>query len=260
MSVQISEIENVAFLAAEAAGKVTLKYFRNLDKIDNKDQKSFDPVTIADQEAEQAIRAVIEAHFPDHAIIGEEFGTKETKSPYRWIIDPIDGTRAFISGLPMWGTLIGVSYRNQPIFGLMSQPFTGDLFYGDCKTAFLKTPTNTSQLRVKQTSDLSQARVFCTTPDMFVTSQAQKQFEKIHAACQTTRFGTDCYGFAALAAGWGDIVFESEVQSYDILPMIPIIQGAGGCVTAFDGSEFTQGGVIASCNPVLHEKIIQEIA
>lgn len=250
------EFINTAFQAAEAAGQITLKYFRNIDAVNNKDKNSFDPVTIADQEAEKAIRKVIEANFSDHGIIGEEYSDKPQNSDYSWIIDPIDGTRAFISGLPVWGTLIGLLKHGKPIFGLMSQPFVDDLFYGDCQSAYLKNQNGIQKLKTSGVTELSKARVFCTTPDMFITEKSQQNFDKLHQACKTTRFGTDCYGHTALAAGWGDIVLEDDVKSFDILPIIPIIQGAGGIVTASDGSEFTSGGVLACANKTLHDQVL----
>ncbi|MFT6072332.1 MAG: myo-inositol-1(or 4)-monophosphatase [Alphaproteobacteria bacterium] len=251
------ELKNTAFKAANAAKAITLKYFRNIETIDSKNtDHGWDPVTEADRRAEQIIRDIIEADFPNHAIIGEEYANKNTDSDYAWIIDPIDGTRAFIAGLPIWGTLIGVLYKNKPIFGLMSQPFVGDIFYGDCQTAFLQNNNHTQKLNTTDTAHIHNARMFCTTPDMFTTEQAENQFKALQVDCKTIRYGTDCYGYGALAAGWGDLVFESDVHAYDIFPMIPIIQGAGGIVTAPDGLDFKTGSVIASGNAILHNKAL----
>ena len=254
------DLKNTAFKAVTAANKITLEYFRKITLVDDKQSNNFfDPVTIADKQAEQAIRDIITADFPMHGIIGEEHADKPAQSDYTWIIDPIDGTRAFITGLPMWGTLIGVLYNHKPVFGLMAQPFVGDIFYGDCKTAFLKNNMIEQKLETRNTTDIDDAIMFCTTPDMFSNPDDLKQFNLLKNNCKTVRYGTDCYGYAALAAGWGDMVFEANVNNYDIYPMIPIVTGAGGCVSAPDGTDFTSGSVIATNNHILHKKILDII-
>jgi histidinol phosphatase-like enzyme (inositol monophosphatase family) len=250
------DLKNTAFKAVTEANRITLEYFRKNVSIDNKKHdNSWDPVTIADKQAEQAIRNIIEADFPTHGIIGEEYDTKPAQSDYSWIIDPIDGTRAFVTGLPMWGTLIGVLKNNKPIFGLMAQPFVGDIFYGDGKTAFLRHHNTEQKLETNKITTINDAIMFCTTPDMFVHDDELTSFHRLKTACKNVRYGTDCYGYAVLAAGWGSIVFEANVNNYDIYPMIPIITGAGGCVSAPDGSDFESGKVIATANPILHEKV-----
>jgi myo-inositol-1(or 4)-monophosphatase len=251
------DLKNTAFKAVTAANKITLEYFRKITCVDDKQSNNaWDPVTIADKQAEQAIRDIITADFPMQGIIGEEYAEKPAQSDYTWIIDPIDGTRAFITGLPMWGTLIGVLHNNKPIFGLMAQPFVGDIFYGDCKTAFLKNHHTEHQLQTRNITDINDSIMFCTTPDMFNNPDDLRQFNLLKNTCKTVRYGTDCYGYAALAAGWGDMVFEANVNNYDIYPMIPIVMGAGGHVSAPDGSYFMGGSVIATSNLILHQKIL----
>jgi myo-inositol-1(or 4)-monophosphatase len=251
------DFKNTAFKAAESAKLITLQYFRNLTSIETKNSpQGWDPVTLADKQAEEKIRTIIEQDFPNHNIIGEEYPNKITESDYTWIIDPIDGTRAFIAGLPSWGTLIGVLYQGKPIFGLMAQPFVGDIFYGDCKNSFLESKKCNKKLQTSDTDILKKSKVFCTTPDMFTDIKTINQYHTLKNNCQTVRYGTDCYGYAALAAGWGDIVFEDNVKNYDIYPLIPIIEGAGGIVTAYDGSPFKQGKVIACANKILHKKLL----
>jgi histidinol phosphatase-like enzyme (inositol monophosphatase family) len=253
------DFKNTALKAAESAKSITLHYFRHLTIVEAKNcSQGWDPVTLADKQAEEKIRHIIETDFPNHNIIGEEYANKITESDYTWIIDPIDGTRAFISGLPSWGTLIGVLYKNEPIFGLMAQPFVGDIFYGDCKTAFLEN-VNTGynqQLKTTDTHIIEKSRGFCTTPDMFISKEAIHQYHKFKNSCQTIRYGTDCYGYASLAAGWGEIVFEDSVKNYDIYPLVPIIQGAGGIITSTDGTPFKQGKVIACANKILHQNLL----
>jgi len=255
------QLKNTAFKAAHAASYITLKYFRNLKHVASKgDNQHWDPVTIADKEAEQEIRHIITQDFPNHGIIGEEYTEKTAQSDYSWIIDPIDGTRGFVSGLPNWGTLIGVLYQNKPIFGLMAQPVVGDIFYGDCHNSFLLHNDQEQKLATSQIDDPKQARLFCTTPEMFTTKSLKGQFQSLKQQCLTVRYGTDCYGYAALAAGWGDIVFEADIHTYDVYPMIPIIQGAGGVISAPDGSYFKSGSVIASANHTLHKQLINYLA
>lgn len=254
------DLKNTAFKAIEAANKITLEYFRKNTAVDNKkDDNSFDPVTIADKQAEHIIREIIEHDFPSHGIIGEEYETKASQSDYSWIIDPIDGTRAFITGLPMWGTLIGVLKNNKPIFGLMAQPFVGDIFYGDGKTAFLRNKTTEQRLSTNTITTISEAIMFCTTPDMFIENDELEMYRTLKNQCKNIRYGTDCYGYAALAAGWGSMVFEANVKNYDIYPLIPIITGAGGCISAPDGTFFKSGKVIASSNKTLHDAVIKAL-
>ena len=138
----------------------------------------------------------------------------------------------------------------------MSQPFVGDIFYGDCRTAFFKNNNTEHQLQTQKIDNLKNARMFCTTPDMFDNPQDLKKFQHLKNSCQNIRYGTDCYGYTALAAGWGHIVFESNVQNYDIYPIIPIVKGAGGYISAPDGSDFKSGSVIASSDQELHNEIL----
>lgn len=232
------DLKKTAFKAVEVANKITLEFFRKTLVISNKNEQSFDPVTLADTQAEQAIREIIAHDFPTHGIIGEEFlEVKAQSSDYQWIIDPIDGTRAYITGLPMWGTLIGVLYQGKPIFGAMSQPVVGDLFYGDGQTSFLKNFSGEKKIETRSVNSINDATMFCTTPDMFMSSNYSDSFHKLRQACKTVRYGTDCYGYMAVAAGWGDIVFEADLKPVDIIPLVPIIKGAGGVISdlGFDG-------------------------
>jgi myo-inositol-1(or 4)-monophosphatase len=256
----LNDFKNTAFKAIEIANQITLEYFRKNITIDNKQSHDlWDPVTIADKKTEYAIREIIEADFPTHGIIGEEYDDKPAQSEYSWIIDPIDGTKAFITGLPMWGTLIGVLKNNKPIFGLMAQPFVGDIFYGDGQSAFLRQNNTEHKLTTNNITNISDSIMFCTTPDMFHDVTELAMFNILKSYCKNIRYGTDCYGYAALAAGWGSLVYEANVKNYDIYPMIPIITGAGGCISAPDGSDFKSGQVIASSNQILHNKILKLI-
>ncbi|NGP19387.1 inositol monophosphatase family protein [Devosia aurantiaca] len=230
--------------------------FRTQLAVDNKLASGFDPVTEADKGAETAIRAVIEAAFPDHAIIGEEWGTSGD-SRFSWIIDPVDGTRAFISGAPVWGTLIGFAIDGVAVAGLMSQPFIGETFLAIPGRSTYRRGDAALHNRTSGATDLDKARVFTTTPRLFNTSELLFKWEAIEAATRLQRFGMDCYGYALLAAGQADLVIEPYLNTYDIAALVPIIREAGGAISCWDGSEPTGGGnVVAAATPELLAKAL----
>ncbi|MEM6616445.1 MAG: histidinol-phosphatase [Pseudomonadota bacterium] len=243
-------------MVAKTGGETALEYFRTDLKIDNKKEGvDFDPVTEGDRAAERAMRALIEANRPDHGILGEEYGLTNENANARWILDPIDGTRAFMMGLPTWGTLVGLTENGRAIAGAMAQPATRDLFSGDGKTAAL---TNAGEKRTISTSSvttLSDAVMASTSPYLF--SKADREtFSELEAKVRLSRYGTDCSGYALLAAGFIDIVVESGLQTYDIAALIPIVEGAGGVVTTFDGGSAVIGGdIIAAATPELHDAV-----
>ncbi len=244
--------------AAEAAKQVTLSYFRSEMVIDNKQREHFDPVTEADRKAEIAIRDIIGRDFPDHAIIGEEHANKDGDSDFSWIIDPIDGTRSFISGLPVWGTLIGVAYKGKLFAGLMAQPFIGEIFLGlDGASTYQCGDGQESQLTTSRQSRLEKARLFTTSAALFSTSQA-KAFGQLTQKARLTRYGCDCYAYCLLAAGHIDLVVEPDLKIYDIAALIPIIRFAGGVVTNFTGGPPDQGGdIIAAASAELHAQAME---
>lgn len=240
------------FTLAEAAAGETLPRFRQSGAIQNKLQSGFDPVTEADQAAERAIRSIIEKHFPDHGILGEEHGASGLERDYVWVIDPIDGTRAFISGLPVWGTLIGLTHKKKAISGLMSQPFTGETFYALNGASYLDRSGKTGRLRTRPTRQLADATLFTTTPHLF-KSEARSRFETLEGKVRLSRYGCDCYAYAMVAAGHADLVVEPGLKPYDIVGLIPVIESAGGVVTCWDGSPAENGGnIIAAATPELH--------
>lgn len=240
-------------LAAVAAAE-TLPRFRAAGRVSNKLASGFDPVTEADRQAERAIRAFIAEAFPDDGILGEEFGSERTDSRHLWIIDPIDGTRAFISGLPVWGTLVGVVEDGDAVAGLMSQPFTGELYYTTGAGAFYEGPGGDRQLATSGTTSLNKAILFTTTPSLFREPAARARYDALEESVRLARYGADCYAFAMLAAGHVDIVTDPGLQSYDIAALIPIIEQAGGVVTTFDGGPAENGGdILATATPALHE-------
>lgn len=248
-----SLVRDVLIEAAGAAARRTLAGFRTPLAVENKWESGFDPVTAADRDAEIAIRAVIANRFPDHGIIGEEWDPKASAGAYDWIVDPIDGTRAFISGVPVWGTLIGLLHEGRAVAGLMAQPFIGETFIGLPGEAFYMHGGSTTPIRTSGVTDLARAKVTATSPDIFELAGTVDNINRLRRATLQCRWGLDCYGYCLLAAGHIDIVAESALKNVDIAPLIPIIEAAGGIVTTWDGGPAEQGGnCIAAATPELH--------
>lgn len=247
------------FRLADAAAAETLPRFRMNGAIDNKLAGDFDPVTEADRASEQAIRALIEETYPEHSILGEEFGTSGTGA-LQWVIDPIDGTRSFISGIPLWGTLVGLTVEGIARVGILSQPYIGERFWADGEAAWCEGPAGLARLAVRRTEDLAAATVFTTSPRLF-SETALGRFEALEQACRLMRFGTDCYAFAMLAAGHVDVVVEPGLKPYDIVALIPIIEQAGGVITTVSGERAERGGdIVAAATPALHAAALKAMA
>lgn len=247
---------------AQAAAEQTLPRFRQKIAVDNKYSVGFDPVTEADRAAEVAIRQVIKRHYPEHGILGEEFGGENLDSSHIWVIDPIDGTRAFISGLPVWGTLVGLMVDGDATVGMMAQPFTKELFYTTGAGAFWSGPAyggNDGQVKLKtrETASLAEATLFTTSPFMF-KDKARESFDRLESAVQLSRYGVDCYAYAMLASGFADLVVETGLQPYDVMGLIPIIEQAGGVITQADGGPAEKGGtIVAASSARLHQQALQ---
>ena len=257
--INYARIEATLLAAAEAAAAHTLPLFRTGLAVDNKLSAGFDPVTEADKGAEKVIRSIIAEAFPDHAIIGEEWGTTG-ESRYTWIIDPVDGTRAFISGAPVWGTLIGFAIDGVATAGLMSQPFIGETFLAVPGHSRYERGGLTQPNRVSGLADLGPARVFTTTPKLFNTPEYLRKWHAVEAATRLQRFGMDCYGYALLASGHADLVIEPYLNTYDIAALVPIIREAGGAIACWDGSEPTAGGnVVAAASQALLDQTLELI-
>ncbi len=242
--------------AADVAAAMTLPRFRTNLAVDNKWTEGFDPVTEADREAERAIRELIAARFPDHGLIGEEWDAKETDSRFAWIIDPIDGTRAFITGVPVWGTLIGLTVDGRAVAGLMAQPFTGEVYLSLPGEAHYHRGTERQTLRTSKVTELAKAKLTATSPDLFLRNGRDLSIPwgAISSGALTVRYGLDCYGYCLLAAGHIDLVVEAGLKDVDITPLIPIIENAGGVVTTWDGGPAEAGGnCLAAATPELHE-------
>ena len=239
--------------AADAAAEKTLAGFRTPLAVENKWQTGFDPVTAADKDAEIAIRAVLSRRFPDHGIIGEEWDPKASAGEFDWIVDPIDGTRAFISGVPVWGTLIGLMHKGRAIAGLMAQPFTGETYLGLPGTTIYRRNGETKPIHTSGVTELKHAKVTATSPDIFEQAGTTANITRLRAATLQLRWGLDCYGYCLLAAGHIDLVAESALKNVDIAPLIPIIENAGGVVTTWDGGPAEAGGsCVAAATPELH--------
>ncbi len=241
--------------AAEIAAQITLPRFRQGIAVDNKWAVGFDPVTEADREAEKAIRGMIGERFPDHGILGEEWDDKPGTSPLAWIIDPIDGTRAFITGVPVWGTLVGLTFEGRAVAGLMAQPFTGEIYLGMPGFAGYFRGTGHSPLQTSGVTRLADAKLTTTSPDLFDRPGRDlvSTWKAVSSAALTVRYGLDCYGYALLAAGHIDLVIEAGLKNVDICPLIPLIENAGGIVTTWDGGPAEEGGnCVAAATPELH--------
>jgi histidinol phosphatase-like enzyme (inositol monophosphatase family) len=250
------EIENFLHELCEVAARETLPRFRRPMSIDNKLDGGFDPVTIADQQAEAAIRAHVARQYPAHGVIGEESPAYQENAEYCWIIDPIDGTRAFISGLPSWGTLIGLTRNKTPVAGIMHQPFTGERYLATGDGAFLVHHRLRTGLRTSSRKKLAEATLLTTSPFHFPDRKIAA-YQAVERQCRLARYGFDCYGYAMVAAGHVDLVIESDLNAFDIVALIPIIEQAGGVVTNWQGDVACNGGdILASANPQLHEQAL----
>ena len=251
--ITMNDLLRVANLLADTARPETLKFFRQSDlSTQNKDASGYDPVTVADKAAEKVMRAVLATERPDDGIIGEEYGTKTGTSGLTWVLDPIDGTRGYVSGTPTWGILISVADETGPLMGLIDQPYIGERFVGGFGQAMIKGPHGEANLACRPARPLADARLLTTFPEVGTAVEA-KAFHAVASEVQLTRYGMDCYGYALLASGQVDLVIEAGLQPYDIHAPIAVIQAAGGIVTNWDGGAAHHGGrVIAAANKEIH--------
>lgn len=252
----------MAHRLADLSGVAILKHFREVIRVDNKPGKGvFDPVTLADREAETVIREALTVAWPDHGIIGEEFGTTNEGADYCWVIDPIDGTRAFIMGYPDWGTLIGLMHKGEPVLGVMNQPFTSERFWSQAGVSSYLGQDGIQVLKTRDCTLLENALLSTTSPDFFEPGFELDSFMALKGQVQMCRYGGDCYAYSMLAAGHIDLVVEAGLNIYDIMPLIPIIEGAGGVVTDWTGGSATQGGrVLAAGTEALHAQALKVLA
>jgi myo-inositol-1(or 4)-monophosphatase len=250
--IPILELEDFALDLARTAGGIAQAHFRRSFTIENKDSTGFDPVTSADRAIERVLRANITERYPDHGIVAEEEGERVARSEYTWFIDPIDGTRAFMTGSPLWGTLVGLTHRGQPLFGLLAQPVLEEIFFGGPSGSWLIKSDRRERLKARHCTALASAVLTATHPSMFVGS-SENAFRALARRCLFHRFGGDCYNYAMLAAGFVDIVVEGQLKPFDIVPLIPVLEGAGCVVTDWEGRRPLSGGyVVAAASAELH--------
>jgi len=256
----MTAIDFAAFVdeLATVSGETILPFFRTTLSVDNKaGQHGFDPVTAADRAAETAMRALIRRTFPGHGVIGEEFGSEHPEAEYVWVLDPIDGTKSFIAGMPAWGTLIALTRKGVPVFGMMNQPFTRERFSGDGEAARYRGPAGERNLRVRPCESLAQAMLYTTSP-LLMNETDRARFGQVEKAVRLSRYGGDCYAYCMLAAGHIDLVIETELKPHDVIPLIPIITGAGGIVTSWEnGPPETGGRIIVAGDPRVHAAALE---
>jgi histidinol phosphatase-like enzyme (inositol monophosphatase family) len=249
-----------AHAIADTAGRRILPYFRKTLAVENKEKSGgFDPVTEADKAAERAMRKEIRARFPEHGITGEEYSAHASQSRYRWVLDPIDGTRAFMCGLPSWGVLIGLLDADAAVLGLMDQPHTRERFWAAGGKAQMRGPDGKlRRLATRPCAKLADAVLSSTSPEMFKTAAETAAFAHLTRDARLTRYGADCYAYAMLAAGHIDLVVEAGLKDVDIVALIPLIEAAGGVVTTWNGGSAISGGnIVASGDRRLHDKVLR---
>ncbi|MFG1430336.1 histidinol-phosphatase [Xanthobacter sp. V2C-8] len=251
-------IDDFVHKLATMSGEAILPFFRTALGVEDKSRgKAFDPVTEADRAAEQVMRRLIREAFPSHGIIGEEFENVAADAPYVWALDPIDGTKSFIAGLPAWGTLIGLLKEGDPVYGMMHQPFIKERFFGDGASARYRGPAGERALRVRDCGRVEDAILFTTSPRLMNTTD-RAAFSRVEEQARLSRYGGDCYAYCMLAAGLVDLVIETELKDHDIVALIPIIEGAGGVVTSWEGGSPAKGGrVVAAGSRAVHEQALR---
>jgi histidinol phosphatase-like enzyme (inositol monophosphatase family) len=256
----MAELEAFLLELNAAAAAVTLPLFRTgLDVANKAGKHDFDPVTAADHGAEAAIRKLIAERFPGHGVIGEEYGEDRPDAEFVWILDPVDGTRAFVSGIPLWTHLIGLRYQGQPLMGLIGQPYLQEAFLGVPSGSRLIRPDGERPLRVRPCPRLTEATLAATDPVGCFNGAEQGAFNQVRATARLTRLGGDAYIFALVALGGIDLVVEAGLKTWDIDPIIPVIENAGGLVTDWRGRPVGRNGgqVAAVGDPrVLDEALI----
>jgi len=246
----INQLLCTAEEALEQSRTTIKRYYRQRIIVESKDDAS--PVTEADRTVESQMRKIISRRHPDHGIVGEEHGCSNEQADYEWIIDPIDGTKSFISGMPTFGTLVGVTHLGKPQLGVIDMPILGERWIGSQNQA---TTYNNQVCCVSNIKELAQATLYCTEPDMFNANQLDK-FEQLRRQVYLRRFGGDCYSYGLLASGQIDLVVEGQLQYYDIMALVPVVEGAGGVISDWQGQTLVAGWdglVVAAATVELHQ-------
>lgn len=260
MSVDAATIA-FAHTLADKAGEVIRPFFRQRIEVTDKGLEKgsvFDPVTVADKGAEQAMRAIIENDRPGDGILGEEFGEKKSASGRTWVLDPVDGTRAFITGRHEWGSLIALEDNGSAVLGIMDQPVLRERFIGANGRAELISGGANLPLQVRQCRDISTAVLCATHPDAYFSEDERQAFLRVQRKVRMTRFGGDCYLFGALALGFVDLIIEASFKRWDVAALIPIVEGAGGIITNWQGTSCAEGGrILVAGDPRVHAQAIK---
>ncbi|MGH6828075.1 MAG: histidinol-phosphatase [Rhizomicrobium sp.] len=242
------ELIALAHRLADASGDAIRPLFRRKIEVAHKQGRhTFDPVTAADRNAERAMRAILADRRPDDAVLGEEFGEREGSSGYRWVFDPLDGTRAFITGRHEWGSLIALEWQEMPVLGILDQPVLGERFVGVNGRSELVQAGESSRLKVRDCAGLREAVLCATDPKGYFSQNELARFSRVESVARMTRYGGDCYLFAALALGFVDIVVEAGLAPWDIAAMIPLVEGAGGVISDWQGGSPRSGETILAC-------------
>lgn len=254
----IDDLIITAHALADAAREATLEHFRRTDlAADNKEQDRFDPVTVADRLSEERMRAILATRRPQDGILGEEYGVSEGSSGLTWVLDPIDGTRSYLSGTPTWGVLISVADETGPIYGLIDQPYIRERFEGGFGRARVVGPSGEAALRCRPPRALADAILFSTFPEVG-TPEEGAAFRQVANRAKLTRYGTDCYAYGLIASGMIDLVIEAGLQAYDVQAPIAVIEAAGGIVTNWQGGPCHDGGqVLAAANREIHAEAMR---
>jgi myo-inositol-1(or 4)-monophosphatase len=247
---------------ADTSGAVIKPLFRRrIDVAHKQGRHDFDPVTEADKGAERAIRELLAKERPDDGILGEEYGEQKGRSGYRWVLDPVDGTRAFITGRHEWGSLIALEHEDKPVLGILDQPVLGERFVGVNGAAHLVQAGKASTLEVRACASLADAVLCATDPGAYFSKDQLSAFARVERVAKMTRYGGDCYLFAALALGFVDVVIEANFNAWDIAALIPLVEGAGGIVTSWDGGSARDGKtILASGDRRIHTEAMKLIA
>ncbi|MFN7222805.1 MAG: inositol monophosphatase family protein [Paracoccaceae bacterium] len=253
----IADLIGTAHALADDAREATLLHFRSVSlSADSKETERFDPVTVADRLAEDRMRRILAQRRPNDSIVGEEYGSVAGTSGLTWVLDPIDGTRGYLSGTPTWGVLISVADETGPVYGLIDQPYIRERFEGGFGRARVVGPSGEATLACRAARPLSEAIMLSTFPEIG-TAQEHSAFRKVANAVRLVRYGMDCYGYALLAAGQVDLVIEAGLQTYDVQAPIAVIEAAGGLVTDWAGKPCPSGGqVLAAANAQIHAQAL----
>lgn len=247
---ELNELKNFCKVLAEASGKIIKQFWRTDITVDNKADSS--PVTIADKKSEELMRELIMKEFPEHGILGEEFGEHNLNAEFQWVLDPIDGTKSFICGAPTFGTLIAILKKGEPILGVINQPILNEFLIGDNKC----TELNGKGVEVRECDHLSSAVLLTSDHLTFGKYRSQENFDKLVRKVKLYRMWGDCFGYYLLASGFADIVIDPIMNKWDLAALIPIINGAGGVITDYYGNDPMKGdSIIATCGTI-HKEVV----